>query len=66
MSGPLTLMVSYMVFIKQKLLKESISAHFILPRLVVLVSESDFITTSAQLAVGYVFADFAIAVIFIL
>ena len=45
-----------MVFIKKNLLKESISAHFILPRLVVLVvlvvlvSESNFITTSAQLA----------------
>ena len=45
-----------MVFIKQNLLKESISAHFILPRLVLVVlvvlvlSESDFIATSAQLS----------------
>ena len=46
-----------MVFIKQNLLKESISAHFILPRLVVVLvlvvlSECDFIAISAQLSLG--------------
>ena len=44
-----------MVFNNQNLFKESVSAHFILPRLeleLVLVSECDFIANSAQLDLG--------------